>query len=72
MVREWDPETWLFGPLYEVRVDKQAYSNKFAIFLSEKLFPHIPPECIHGCKLNYFKDFKRGDLVLKRWNLIKT
>ena len=30
LVREWDPETWLFGPLYEVKVDKQAYSNKFA------------------------------------------
>lgn len=22
LVREWDPETWMFGPLFEVKVDK--------------------------------------------------
>lgn len=72
LVREWDPETWKFGPIYDVKVDKQAYSNKLAIFLSDKVFPHIPPENIQGCKLNFIKGFKRSELVLKRWNILKA
>jgi hypothetical protein len=72
LVREWDPESWNFGPLIEVKVDKQAYSNKLALFLSEKVFPHIPAENLQGCKLNFLQGFKRSDLVLKRWNIIKA
>eukprot|EP00347_Sterkiella_histriomuscorum_P024007 403332628 len=72
LVREWDPETWKFGRVFDIKVDKQAYSNKLAIFLSEKVFPHIPAENIQGCKLNFLKGFKRSELVLKRWNVLKT
>lgn len=39
LFREWDPESWEFGPLIEVRMDKQCYSNKMAGFLSSRLFP---------------------------------
>ena len=72
LVREWNPDTWMLGPMFDVKVDKQAYSNKLAIFLSEKVFPHIPAENIQGCKLNFIKGFKRSELVLKRWNVLKT
>ena len=44
LFREWDPESWNLGPIIEVKVDKQAYSNKLGIFLAEKIFQHIPPE----------------------------
>ncbi len=72
MVREWDPETWKFGPLYEIKVDKNAYSNKLAIFLSDKVFPNIPAEYLSGCKLAITPGFKRSELVIKRWNILKA
>ncbi|CDW75353.1 ubiquitin carboxyl-terminal hydrolase [Stylonychia lemnae] len=72
LFREWDPETWQYGPLYEVRIDKQAYLNKLAIFLADKVFPHISAESIQGCKVNYLSMFKRSELVLKRWNVLKS
>lgn len=30
LFREWNPETWAFGPVIEVKMDKQCYSNKLA------------------------------------------
>ena len=72
LIREWDPESWLLGPLYEVRVDKNLYANKFAAFLTEKVFPHIPSDNLFCCKVTQLRNFKRGDLVLRRWSKLKT
>ena len=72
LFREWDGETWDFGPILEVKVDKQAYSNKLAQYLSDKVFPHIPAESILAVKLNFVSGFKRGDLPLKRWTVMKS
>ncbi len=72
LFREWDPETWEFGPVIEVKIDKQCYQNKLAQFLSEKVFTNIPTESIQAVKLNFLAGFKRGDLPLKRWTLMKT
>lgn len=72
MVREWDSETWGFGPIYEVKVDKNAYSNKLAIYLADKVFPHIPAENLSACKLSITQGFKRSELVIKRWNILKA
>ena len=41
LFREWDPETWKMGNLYEIAVDKNATANKLATFLVENVFPHI-------------------------------
>jgi hypothetical protein len=30
LVREWNPETWLLGPLYEVKIDKMIQASKFS------------------------------------------
>lgn len=72
MVREWDPDTWLFGPIYEVAIDKNCYSNKLAIFLSANIFPHIPADNLQAVKLQIIAGFRRGDLPLKRWTVMKT
>jgi len=71
LIREWNPDTWKLGTLYEIKVDKQVYASKFSQFLSEKVFPHIPPEDMLFCRVNLSKSFKRGDLVLKRWNKLR-
>ena len=68
LVREWNPETWKFGPIYEVKVDKNIHASKFSQFLSEKVFPHIPAETLFCSKVNNIRQFKRADLAIKRWN----
>jgi hypothetical protein len=40
--------------------------------LSQNVFTHIPVESLQGVKLNFVQGFKRGDLPLKRWTVIKT
>lgn len=72
LFREWDPDTWELGPIMEVALDKQCYSNKLAQFLSDKVFTHIPAESLQAVKLNFVAGFKRGDLPLKRWTVMKT
>ena len=71
LIREWNPQTWELGPLKEVKVEKSCYATKFHTFLCEKVFPHIPSDCLVYAKVNFLKNFKRGDLYLKRWNTIK-
>lgn len=71
LIREWNPETWEMGTLFEIKIDKSTYASKFATFLSEKVFPHISSEHLYCCKVNFLKNFKRGDLVLKRWSKLK-
>lgn len=60
------------GPLFEIKLDKSTYASKFATFLNEKVFPHIASEDLYCCKVNFLKNFKRGDLVLKRWSKLKN
>lgn len=74
LVREWDPETWALGPLFEVRVDKNMHASKFSQFLSERVFPHISADNLHCSKVSstQVKNFKRGDLILRRWSRLKT
>ena len=74
LVREWNPETWEFSPMYEVKVDKNILASKFSIFLSEKVFPHIPADNLFSCKVSKdsMKNFKRGDLVLRKWSRLKN
>ena len=33
MVREFNPETWELGPIYELKIDKNLQANKFAALL---------------------------------------
>ena len=40
--------------------------------MSQNVFTHIPVESLQGVKLNFVQGFKRGDLPLKRWTVIKT
>jgi hypothetical protein len=30
IVREFDPESWLLGPMYEVKIDKNSHAGKFS------------------------------------------
>lgn len=67
LFREWNPETWEFGHLYEVSVDKNANANKLTGFLADKIFPHIGAENITCSKIYNVRNFRRGDLILKKW-----
>ena len=74
LVREWNSDTWDFGPLYEVKVDKNSHANKFSAFLTEHMFPHILAEDLQCSKVgaSQIKTFRRGDLILRRWSRLKT
>ena len=72
MIREWNPETWILGPIMEIRIDKSTYASKFSQFLSAKVFPHISPDNLWCSKISYVKNFRRGDLVVRRWNSLKN
>ena len=52
LVREFKPETWEFGPTYEVQIDKMITCDKLADFLQANLFPHIPLNFLFGTKVN--------------------
>jgi hypothetical protein len=51
LIREWNPETWQLGQLYEVKIDKMIYASKFTQFLADKVFTHISADNISCCKL---------------------
>jgi len=55
IVREWNPQTWVLGPLYEIKVDKNIHASKFSQFLSEKVFPHIPNDTLFCSKVYNLK-----------------
>ena len=40
--------------------------------MSQNVFTNIPVESLQGVKLNFVQGFKRGDLPLKRWTVMKT
>jgi hypothetical protein len=48
LVREWHPETWTFGPLYEVAIDKLLSCDKLAKYLQMNYFPHIQLNSLFG------------------------
>lgn len=64
LVREFKAETWEFGTLYEVRIDKMITGSKLGDFLQANLFPHIPSETLVATKVDITKPFIRSDLVL--------
>ena len=71
-MREWNSETWELGNVIEVRIDKSTYASKFGAFLAANVFPHIPSENLFLTKISFVKNFKRGDLVVRRWNSLKN
>ena len=74
MIREFDPETWELGPIYEVKLDKNLHANKFASLIQEHIYPHIPSANLYFSKISstQIKNFKRGDLVLRKWSCLKN
>lgn len=74
LVREWNSQTWQLGPLYEVKLNKNEKANTFSNLLSEKIFTHIDPDHLQCCKItvSMMKNFKRGELLLRRWNKLKN
>jgi len=72
LFREWDSESWELGPVYEVKVDKAVTGTRLGTFLGTTVFPHIPPEYLFCTKISFIRNFKRGDLVVRRWNCLKT
>lgn len=68
IVREWNPETWQLGPIFEVKIDKNMHASKLSNFLSEKVFPHILAETLFCSKVSSLRQFRRSDLALKKWN----
>lgn len=71
-IREFNQETWQYGPIYEIKIDKNITASKFGQFLSEKVFPHIPSDCLFASKVVVGKSFKRGDLVFRKWSKPKV
>ena len=73
LVREWDSETWLFGPIYEVEVPSTLKAVRLGKYLNEKLFAHISESSFFGSRIGFFKTFVRSDLAMRGWfNLIQT
>ena len=55
-----------------MKIDRQCYLNKLAIYLCEKVFPHIHVDSLQAVKVSSISEFKREDLGSKRWTTIKT
>jgi hypothetical protein len=74
LIREFDPETWQFGPIYELKLDKNLHANKFAALIQEHIYPHIPAANLYCSKVSstQIKNFKRGDLALRKWSCLKN
>lgn len=49
-----------------------THASKFGSFLVANVFPHLTVESLFCTKINYVKNFKRGDLVVRRWNSLKN
>ena len=67
-VREFSPDTWLYGPIFELKIDKNITAAKLANFFSEKVFPHIPVDNLFASKVVVGRTFKRGDLIFRKWS----
>ena len=73
LTREWDPETWQFGPLKEVQVPKNMKAVDFGKYLQSRVYPHIALENLFGTKISFLKSFVRSDLAMRGWSsLVQT
>ena len=57
LVREWNGETWAFGPIKEIQVPRNMKSSDFGKYIQEKLFPNIAVENLFGTKISFLKSF---------------
>lgn len=70
LVRQWNPQTWEFGTLYELTIDKTLTCNKLAEFIQANLYPDIDINHLFATRVNILSDVKpfvRSDLALKSW-----
>ena len=73
LTREWDPDTWQFGPIHEFQVPRNMKAVDFGRYLQSKFYPHIATEYMFGTKITFLKTFIRSDLALRSWShLIST
>ena len=72
LFREWDPSTFEFSDLKEVRISKNAHANKVAEWLVAHIFTDIELENLYVTKIHNIRGFKRGDLAVKAWRKLKT
>lgn len=64
-IREWNPQTWALGTLYEVQIKKTMRCDQFADYIQQNLFPHIPKGSLFGAKVDM--TYIRSSLALKKW-----
>ena len=70
LVREWRPDTWEFGELREVCMNKYTTGKKMAEHLVANFYPNIDVKNLWGLKLKPANPFIRSDLVLKGWRAL--
>ena len=68
LIREFNPETWELGPLFEVQIPKTLKANDFGKYVHQKFFSHILSEHFWGTKVALIKHFIRSNLILKKWD----
>ena len=69
LVRVWDGQSWSLGPIFEVKVDRNEKASKLALLLSERL--GLDPDHLVCSKVSPGKSFRRGELLLRRWNKLR-
>jgi len=69
LVRVWDGQSWSLGPVFEVKVDRNEKASKLALLLSERL--GLDAEHLVCTKVSPGKSFRRGELLLRRWNKLR-
>lgn len=67
LVREWNPDTWAFGKLHEVQIERKTSCAQLADFLQAMIFPHIEKNHLFATKVDITRPFKRSVLALKKW-----
>jgi hypothetical protein len=71
VVREFNGDTWQFGPVHEVQFDRFIRCTQLAEFLQENMFPHIELDSMLGCRVKLDRPFIRSDIALKAWHKLK-
>lgn len=72
LVREWKPDTWEFGPLFEVGVQRMMSCDQLALFLQANFYPHIAINNLFGLKVNILKEWTRSEVVLRSWHSLHS
>jgi len=52
LIRSWNPESWAFSPLHEIRIGKNVHASKFAQFIQQELFPRIELDNLFATKIH--------------------